>query len=353
MTAFSERLEMHGRAKVKGVWGEFRRQVTDAAYAEEVSGLPPQHKESCKTFKASASTLTRWMRGENKPCVACVRILSELLGDTQLVDARLRDGDATHVKDMRYIISRARGLPEDTLLDVVKGLLPEDLSDRAHREILRLLGTHPPATEFGTREDFEARIHFSAFTESLLRGHLTLTWHGDIPARATVRLVGDTDALSAAFDDERCIYRDAVHVSPTELNGAFGEVAGTPKLRVSRSGGHGVTLTAVRAETPGSFHFENDEERDAHFLLDFVFPYSRRFQSYAVQFGSYAVIGIARILVELDPAVADGPPDHISSIPRSFYTAADGHAYRLMLGLGDPGALLPENTTVVFTWAKR
>jgi hypothetical protein len=352
MTAFSERLETHGRAKVKGMWMEFRRRVTDAAYAEELSGLPPQHKESCKTFKASASTLTRWMHGDNKPCVACVRILSELLSDPGLVDARLADGDGTHVKDMRYIISRARGLPDDTLVDVVKNLLPADLSDRAHGEIVRIIETHPPPTEFGTREDFELRIHLSAFTDSLLRGHVSVAWRGEIPARATVRLVSDTDRLSEAFDDKRCIYRDAVHVAPSELADAFRELPGPPTLRVSRPGMRGITFTAEPANGPGCYQFDNSAETDAHFLLEFVFPYSRRFQSYPAQFGSYAVVGIARIMLDLDPTLADGPPDHISSVPRSFYSAADGHGYRLMLGLGDPGALLPENTTVVFTWAK-
>lgn len=291
-------------------------------------------------FPVDRTTPKRWRSGAHHPQRRMwIEALADELGNPRLPEAWDHDAAVkSAARSGEYIRT-----------------LAERLSDEELRELLQHVRLKIRRTEFTTRERFDLKIRLRPLSPPLLRGDVEVSWHGDVPANANVRIAADPKGLAEAFTDRNCIYRDLIGLSEEQFVNGFSLLrAANPEISLVelcyQTNGTRWTTLAASSEEPGVFRFDNKRIDAAELRLTVRFPFPVWVPLYVVRFGSYAVRGPARISLSLEGGV---PFDELQCLP----PADDGCEVRevhdrdrVSIDLSCADELLPAAPTIVFYW---
>jgi hypothetical protein len=243
------------------------------------------------------------------------------------------EGGQQHAGD-RALVDRVLGIVDHRRRAAVVG----EIAQEHHRRM--------PST----RRELSMDIELGYLTANARKVYVNLTWRGQVPAEATVEIAHTGAKLAKAYERDACIFRELAELDED----AFDEAADAlvdhrPVLRFPENDGETFRAEPTGADGSLTYAFANEAAGDRLVQLDVCFPYAVAMAHYPVVFGSYAVVGSARVSLKVPGDYAQPRAVAYGAIPMVEIPDPMGRReLRIKLGVDD--AVMAPGSGVHLYW---
>jgi hypothetical protein len=317
-----------------------RTEFSQALRRHEAGGRLKAAFDACnqdwRLDRYDRTTLTRWLEGSVPNREDFVQRLAAELDDPGIIRAWETDREARS-SDTRSIITRYRHLSTDDRRLVRKAILDE-------------IGHEEVRSSYSIRMDL-----FDSKDPGFYQVTLSVNWSGPLVSGAEVIFVAEEDALADAYLNERCIFRDVVHLDPDHFDRAFGpggehlpHLTYSPIIDGVQKPSTDCQPTVTR---PGVIAFDTEEQKQAEIRLRASFPLTHEIPFRVVLFGHYQIKGPARLTFVTRSQNA-GPPRALTFLgnPRSWAPITGVGNDELEVAILENQSVDGSGTGVIFFW---
>lgn len=282
------------------------------------------------------TSLGRWLGGAVPSREPFVKALSGRLNDPTIHSAWTALQDDRGDGEVKGIVTRFQGLSPDDKVAAFAGIAA------AMAQSTRVV-----------RSGFSMRVDlYDGHDDDLLRLRVEVGWTGHLPANAEIMFMNEQDGLAEAYAEERCLFRDVVHLEDERLHRVMAdEDEYQHSLSYSPVGTGKTTSCSAERTAAGQFRFGNEELARARIKLRTTYPFPRGLRLYPIIFNAYRIAGPFTLSLILHSQKTQWP-QCFSFLGQDPRWEASQWRRELAIESGYEGAVLGTGTGLVFYWSE-